>query len=92
MDGSRYEHWRPLPDKTELVAATRTASVQWLRGEAPEVAYLVARCGRVLAVRRPSGGVRPLVLAHVLRRMGGALRECCVVPVRPCANAAGVCH
>ena len=68
-DGSRYEHWGA--DAAADVHAKHAAKCMrlWVQGQAPDFAYERMRKGRLLAIDKKDGGLRPLVLCTVFRRI-----------------------
>ncbi|CAK0898926.1 unnamed protein product, partial [Prorocentrum cordatum] len=67
MDGSRFEHC--MGSCQEIRRLTSQIGVAWARGLAPAVAYSACRVGRLLTPAKPKGGLRPLVITAVLRRI-----------------------
>ena len=68
-DGSRFEHWTAQSSDSEFACAVATVAVRFASGQAPDFVYQSARCGRLLALSKPDGGVRPLVITAALRRI-----------------------
>lgn len=77
-DSSRYEHWGGSAAADVHVLPAATCMVAWLQGSAPEWAYMSQRGGRILALDKKDGGLRPLVLCSVFRRIAlrGLLAAC----------------
>ena len=68
-DGSRYEHWGGNSAAEVHVEPMARCMRMWLQGQAPEWAYASQRGGRLLALDKKDGGLRPLILCPVFRRI-----------------------
>ena len=86
-DGSRFEHWRAADDSGEYADLMAAVAVRWARGEAPEVAYELCRLGRLLTPAKATGGLRPLAITAVFRRI--VLRAICTVATPRAAGVLG---
>ena len=77
-DSSRYEHWGGNVAAEIHIGPAATCMTAWLQGQAPDWAYCSQRGGRILALDKKDGGLRPLVLCSVFRRIAlrGLLAAC----------------
>ena len=69
IDASRYEHWGGNDMGEIHIKAAAKCMRLWVQGLAPDFAYNEMRQGRILALDKKDGGLRPLVLCTVFRRI-----------------------
>ncbi|CAE7442537.1 unnamed protein product [Symbiodinium sp. CCMP2592] len=72
--GMTNEHLRVLLDDEEDSALLHTAAERVVQGRAPPAVIEALRVGRLVALRKPAGGVRALVVGDVLRRLVGRVK------------------
>ena len=78
------EHLRLLIDEERDLAVLHRAAVSFANAELPEPVLAAVRVGRLVALRKPNGRIRALVVGDVFRplvvralsRPGPALRRC----------------
>ena len=68
-DASRYEHWGGNDTGEVHIKPAAKCMRLWAQGLAPAFAYQEMRQGRILALDKKDGGLRPLVLCTVFRRL-----------------------
>jgi hypothetical protein len=68
--GSRFEHWANLGLRPDGLEAAGVVLTRWLLGEPPAEVLSAHRSGRLLALQKKDGGVRPLACGSVVRRLG----------------------
>lgn len=95
----RAEHWTGTARDAEGSRLLTTLFVRILTGDAPEPALRCLRTGEIVALPKPGGKVRPIVLTPILRRYAlrglmAAAREGLEAAVGPmqfgCGTAGGV--
>lgn len=72
LGGSRFEHWQfdgAAAASSDFVDALARVATRFAQGMAPSFVYDVAKTGRLLALAKSDGGVRPLTITTVLRRI-----------------------
>jgi len=85
--GSRFEHWGVVTvDENALQHASETV-LALLLGECPQEALLANLGARLVAIKKASGGLRPIAMGSVLRRLGA--RAACAVLKKSVAAAVG---
>ena len=67
--GCTSEHLRVLLDDEECTQLLTTAASKLARAEVPEAVVPAVRLGRMVALTKPSGGVRALVMGDAFRRL-----------------------
>ena len=86
-NGSRFEHWGCLTHDALALQRVAEVLVCFLLGEFPEDALRANLAGRLVALRKPNGGVRPLAMGSVMRRL--AARAACAVVKERVGEAVG---
>ena len=76
-NGSRFEHWRTLLCDTPALEACARVVVLFLYGQLSPGAMEANLGARLVALRKPNGGIRPIACGGVLRRLAG--RAACAV-------------
>ena len=70
-NGSRFEHWRTLLCDGAAREACAQVVVLFLFGQLSEEAMAANLGARLIALRKPNGGLRPIACGCVLRRLAG---------------------
>ena len=88
-NGSRFEHWGVLAADGGALEAGAEVIVNFLLGECPPEALEANLGARLMALQKPSGGVRPVAMGSVIRRLAAkaacaALRDKVPQAVGPC--------
>ena len=86
-NGSRFEHWGVLTADHEALAAGAEVVVDFLVGSCPSEALEANLGARLLALGKPSGGIRPVAMGSVVRRL--AARTACAFAKDRVAEAVG---
>ena len=76
-NGSRFEHWGVVACDEEACQAAAAFILDLLVGDCPEEALRANLGARLMALRKPDGGVRPVAMGSVFRRLGA--RAACSV-------------
>ena len=87
-NGSRFEHWGCLVHDALALRRGAEVLVCFLLGELPEDTLKANLAGRLVALVKPNGGVRPLAMGSVMRRL--AARAACAVVKERVAAALGL--
>ena len=69
LDGSRFEFWKPIDKEDPALDLAARCIEHWALGLAPREVDAVLRRGRLLALHKKAGGLRPLLLAASFRRI-----------------------
>ena len=86
-NGSRFEHWGTLAADNGSLQAGAKVVVSFLLGELPDECMDANLGARLLAARKPNGGVRPLACGSVIRRL--AAKAACAVHKEELKQACG---
>ena len=70
-NGSRFEHWRTVLSDSEAATAVARVVVLFLYGALSPQAMEANLGARLVALRKPSGGLRPIACGGVIRRLAG---------------------
>ena len=84
---SRFEHWATLRDNEVGLASASVVLTRLLVGEAPAEAVAAHLGAAVVALPKRAGGVRPIAVGSVLRRL--AARGACIAFSAELAQAVG---
>jgi len=84
-NGSRFEHWGCLAHDASALRVGAAVVVCFLLGEVPDEALRANLGARLVALRKPNGGVRPIAMGSTLRRL--AVRAACLVVKEHVAGA-----
>jgi hypothetical protein len=68
--GSRFEHWQIMEASEDGISKASSVLELLLLGDVPEEVLAAHAGGRVVALRKKTGGLRPLVIGSTLRRIG----------------------
>jgi len=68
-DGGRAAHWQVGSGDDEYEALLAKALLQWLQGDAPRQVDELLSLQNLFALRKPSGGIRPIAVGAFLRRI-----------------------
>ena len=63
------DHLRPLVEHASLSAVFGQAAALLAQNKVPEEVMDALRCGRLMALKKPDGGVRGIVVGDVMRRV-----------------------
>ena len=86
-NGSRFEHWGVLAADVAALRAGAELLVDFLLGECPPEALNANLGARLMALRKPAGGIRPVAMGSVVRRL--AARAACAALKGQIAGAVG---
>jgi len=74
-DGIRPQHLRDLTSNKEtghaLISALATLINLWMQGKCPSSVTPIFFGGRLIALQKKSGGIRPIAIVYTLRRLAG---------------------
>ena len=89
-NGSRFEHWGVLTSDSQAMEAAAEVVVDFMLGMCPPEALEANLGARLLALGKPGGGVRPVAMGSVVRRL--AARAACSFAKDWVADAVGPCQ
>ena len=69
MTGMAAEHLRPLLDPTRDSDLLWELGCSFAQGRVPAEVISLLRLGRIIALQKPSGGIRGVVVGDVFRRL-----------------------
>ena len=86
-NGSRFEHWAVLAADPGALKPGAELVVDFLLGDVPAEALQANLGARLMALRKPTGGIRPVAVGSVVRRL--AAKTACAVCKGQVAGAVG---
>jgi len=85
-NGSRFEHWGVLAQDSSALREGAKLAVAFLLGECPPEALEANLGARLVPLRKPGGGIRPLAMGSTLRRLA-ARAACAALKEKTCVAA-----